>query len=78
MLDLENFRLAVTYLQFQNAGLLRAQFILADRYSCLTPAKNEGIDIDSARPIAESMINQKTIFGYPLHGQRKQKCSRIQ
>jgi len=38
---------------------------LANRHSCLTPAKNEGIDIDSSGPIAERMINQQVIFVYP-------------
>jgi len=38
---------------------------LANRHSCLTPAKNEGIDIDSPGPIAEGMIIQQTIFVYP-------------
>jgi len=37
---------------------------LAIRHSRLTPAKNEGIDIDSVGPIAEGMINQQMIFVY--------------
>ena len=38
---------------------------LANRHSCLTPAKNEGIDIDNAGPTAGGMISQQTIFVYP-------------
>jgi len=38
---------------------------LANRHSCLTPAKNEGIDIDTAGPIAEGIINEQTTFVYP-------------
>jgi len=38
---------------------------LASRHTCLTPAKNEGVDIDSVGPIAEGVINQQTIFVYP-------------
>jgi len=38
---------------------------LAHRHSCLTPTKNEGIDIDSSAPVAEAMINQQMIFVYP-------------
>jgi len=41
---------------------------LANRHSCLTPAKNEGIDIDGAGPIVEGMINQQTMFVYPWRG----------
>jgi len=37
---------------------------LANRHSCLTPAKNDGIDIDSAGPIAEGTTNRQTIFVY--------------
>jgi len=37
---------------------------LANSHSCLTPAKNEGTDIDSSGPIAEGMINQQTKFVY--------------
>jgi len=51
---------------------------LANRHSCLTPAKNEGIDIDHAGPVAGGMINQQTIFLYPYRGQCKQKYSRMQ
>jgi len=32
---------------------------LANRHSCLTPAKNDGIDIDNAGPIVGGMINQQ-------------------
>jgi len=38
---------------------------LANRHSCLTPAKNEGIDIKSSGPVMEGMINQQLIFVYP-------------
>jgi len=38
---------------------------LANRHSCLTPAKNEAIDSNSSGPIAEGTINQQTIFVCP-------------
>jgi len=37
---------------------------LATRHSHLTPAKNEGIDIDNVGPIVEGIINQQMIFVY--------------
>jgi len=37
---------------------------LANRHSFLTPAKNEGIDIDNSGPIAGGMINQQMMFVY--------------
>jgi len=51
---------------------------LANSHSCLTPAKNEGTDIDNTGPIVEGMINQQTIFVYPQGGPCKQKYSLIQ
>jgi len=39
---------------------------LANRHSCLTPTKIYGIDIDSAGPVAEGVINQQTIYLFTI------------
>ena len=55
-------------------GQCRPNHSLANTHSCRsTPTKIRSIDISSAVPIAEDMINQQTIFVYPLRGRRKQK-----
>jgi len=47
-------------------SLVTVATLVANRYSCPTPAKNQNIHIDNAGPVAEGMMDQQTIFIYRI------------